>query len=44
MRLPHIRTYLTEVQHDLSDQLTFLYELLYDLKVSFTGGLKSAFT
>ena len=44
IRLPHIRTYMTEVQHDLNDKLTFLDELLYDLKVSIIEGLKSAFT
>ena len=41
--MPHIRTDLTEVQFDLNDKLTFLYELLYDLKVSIIGSLKSAF-
>jgi len=44
MRLPHNRIYLAEVQYDLNDKLAFLYELLYDLKVSIIGGLKTAFT
>jgi hypothetical protein len=44
MRLPHNRTYLMEVQYGLNDTLTFLYKLLYDLKVSIIGGLTSVFT